>query len=525
MIQRRKAIPLGLALSMLMGACDGALTEDPQSFLTTDTFYGTGADLDIATQAIYQSLRAYADFNVTETQASDQGRHDPGETGTGNILPDFVIWDASTPNGTTGRWNSSFTIIYRANLVLDNAPNVEMTETVRAGLVAEAKFLRGYAYLQLMKRFSAGNKPTDLGVPLLLTAADHAGKEIKRATQAEVFTQILKDLSEAEAALPATRSGAAVGRATRGAAQMALADTYLWRSSFMLTGEWQQASDWAKKVIDSNTFALNNSYFGVFSPSNKGNREMIFRVINSGDRANSSVVNTFYPRQLGFAGSPGGGFGLLKPSVWFYNSYAKGDIRGNTGPQSDTVAFRTTACFTNAAQGCPLLTQGIAPGEPAAPHVWKFRPGSTNNALGDVDFALYRYAETLLIYAEAQNELGNTATAIAAVNQVRARARRGTTGSETRAQPADVSPALGKLEAREAIYMERAWELAFEKGDRWFDLVRRDSMEPGYWKSQLLAHDPRTAGFREPLQESRKRFPIASTERDLMPTLEQNPGY
>ena len=525
MIQRSKAVTVALTLSLALAACESPLTEDPQSFLTTDTFYGTAADLDIATLAIYQSLRAYADFNVTETQASDQGRHDPGETGSGNILPDFVIWDASTPNGTTGRWNSSYTIIYRANLVLDKAPNVEMSDAARAGMIAEAKFLRGYAYLQLIKRFSAGNKPTDLGVPLLLTEADHANKEIKRATQAEVFTRIIEDLTAAEGALPATRTGAAVGRAVRGAAQMALADAYLWRSSFMLTNEWQQASDWAKKVIDSNTFTLNSSFFGVFLPSNKSNREIIFRAVNSGDRANGTVVNTFYPRQLGFAGSPGGGFGLLKPSVWFYNSYAKGDIRGSTGPQSDTVAFRTTACFTDTSRGCALLTQGRAPGEPAAAHVWKFRPSSTNNALGDVDFVFYRFAETLLIYAEAQNELGNTAPAIAAVNQVRARARRGTTGAETRVEPADLSTSLGKVAAREAIYMERAWELAFEKGDRWFDLVRRDSMEPGYWSAQLLAHDPLTAGAREPLRDFRKRFPIASTERDLMPSLEQNPGY
>ena len=529
MNQRFKVVPLGVALCLALGACETPLEEDPQSFLTTDTFYRTANDIDIAVQAVYQALRSpFAGNglgNLAESLASDEGRYDLGETGPATLLADAVVWDASTPNNSTATWTPMYSLIYRANLVLDKAPGVSMSDATRDGYIAEAKFLRGFAYLELIKRFSAGNEGTDLGVPLLLTEADHQSREITRASQEEVFAQIIKDLTEAEAVLPATRTGAAVGRATKGAAQMALADVYLWRSSYMLTNQWQQASDWAKKVIDSNLYALNNSFFGTFLPSNKsGNREMIFRIVASGDRANSSFTSTFYPRQLGFAGSPGGGFGLLKPTQWFMDSYASGDIRGSRGPQGDTVAFRTTACFTDPSRGCPVLTQGAQPGESVVPHLWKFRPSSTNNGLGDVDVPLYRYAEALLFYAEAQNELGNTADAITHVNMVRARARRGTTGSETRVQPADLPTSLSKEAARDAIYMERAWELAFEHGDRWFDLVRRDSMEPGYWSGQLTAHDP-SVGSREPLQDFRKRFPIPSTERDLMPSIEQNPGY
>jgi starch-binding outer membrane protein, SusD/RagB family len=305
---------------------------------------------------------------------------------------------------------------------------------------------------------------------------------------------------------------------------MALANVYVWRSSFMVSNEWQQASDWSKKVIDSNQYALNNSYFGVFLPSNRNNREMILRVVAAPDRAGTTYTNTFGPRQLGFTGSPGGGFGTLKPTRWFLSSYARGDIRGSVGPQGDTVAYRTTGCFADPARGCPVLTQGVEPGFTNVPHVWKFRPSTTTNALGDVDVALYRYAETLLYYAEAQNELNNTTTAIQAVNQIRARARRGATGNESRVEPADLPLTLTKQQVRDAIYMERAWELSFEHASRWFDLVRRDSMEPGYWEGQLRAHDPQ-AGSRGPLAAHLKRFPIAQTERDLMPSIEQNPGY
>ncbi len=166
-------------------------------------------------------------------------------------------------------------------------------------------------------------------------------------------------------------------------------------------------------------------------------------------------------------------------------------------------------CFAVAA---PLLPAPAAAQAPAA---------QTTGQITGVVTVAYRYAEALLDYAEAQNELGNTAEAIRAVNQVRARARRGT-GGEVRAQPADLPATLSKLDAREAIYMERNWELAFEQ-KRWFDLVRRDGIEPGYFVAQLQAHDPHAAQ-RGRLARERKLFPVPQTEIDAMPSLTQNPG-
>jgi hypothetical protein len=139
-----------------------------------------------------------------------------------------------------------------------------------------------------------------------------------------------------------------------------------------------------------------------------------------------------------------------------------------------------------------------------------------------VDAPLYRYAEAILYYAEAQNELGNTAAAISNLNLIRARARRGT-GSESRANPADYTGPASRLAVREAIYMERAWELAFE-AKRWFDLVRRDSMEPGYWINSLRQHDPNAERLR-PLSAHKKRFPIPTAQIVANPSLTQNPGY
>jgi starch-binding outer membrane protein, SusD/RagB family len=215
-----------LALSLMAGGCGDLLTETPKSFLTTGSFYQTAADLDNATQAIYQSLRSYSNGGGGAWWASelpsDIGKGDPGEPNLATNGSAFLLYDASAGNSTQTAWNPLWQMIERANLVLDNASNVEMSATQKAGLVAEAKFLRAYAYLQLMKRYSAGNKPTDAGVPLMLTFEDAQKKDITRATSAEVFAQIIRDLSEAEPALTARTDG----RASKGAAQMALADTY-----------------------------------------------------------------------------------------------------------------------------------------------------------------------------------------------------------------------------------------------------------------------------------------------------------
>lgn len=513
MIHHRWLAPLALTISL--GACKDALVEEPESFLTTDAFYRTAPELQSGVLAAYGQLRTAFTFASAAyyglDNASDQAAPDAGETDAAVVGMSQLFWSPSTPNNTQARWSPVYNLIYRANVVIEKAPAVQMDDATKAQWVAEAAFLRGYAYLNLTKSYSAGATDQSEDVPLLLTEADHANPAITRATTAAVHAQIITDLTAAEAALPAAWTGTGAGRAPKAAAQMALADLYLWRSSFLKSNEWQKASDWARKVIDAGGYGLNDSYLGTFLPSNKGNREMIFRIVGVADsRANTGVVSTYFPRILGFSPA-GGGFGLSQPTTWLLNSYARGDIRGSVGPTSDTVAYRTSGS----------TAAGVSRTFPA--HEWKYRPSSLNNALGDVDVPLYRYAEALLIYAEAQNELGNTSLAIQAVNQVRARARRGT-GTQSRMEPADLSPALGQIAARDAIYRERNWEMAFEGGKRWFDLVRRDSMEPGYFKAELEAHDP-AATATGPVNPVHKRFPIPGTEVERMPSITQNPGY
>ena len=436
--------------------------------------------------------------------ASDQVRIDHDEPNLETSGPDFLFYSTGS-RGVTVAWRELYNMIFRANLVLANADRVQQwtNPALKPTYVAEAKFLRAYAYLWLTKLYD--------DVPLLLTLADHDNLAIARTPVEQVHQQIIKDLTEVEAVLPAKWGSSDRGRATRGAAEMALADLYLWRASFLKrSAEWQNASDWAKKVIDSGDWGLSADYISTFLPSNKGNREMIFYVAASGVDSRSStgfIVNFYFPRDFGL--STGGGWGAGHPTDWHYNQYPAGDYRKEAG-------YRSGGCRWDG-----FCVAAFKDG----PLPWKYRPTNNGSDGGkcDVDIPLYRYAETLLIYAEAQNELGNSGVAVQYVNMIRARARNGT-GAENRASPADYAGPLDQASVRDAIFGERDLELAHE-AKRWLDLVRRDSEDQGYWGNSLHDHDPNSWRM-QTIQDYKKRWPVPQGEIDLDPNLlPNNAGY
>lgn len=506
---RRRLWAAPLALGLAAAACsDKELTEEPRDFVTVDNYYRTPADIVGATLAAYQPLfqGAWGRWMPTLGDlSSDQTRIQPDEPNFQTYAPGLLLW-TPTADAINSVWNGLYNTIFRANFAMERAAQVQFPNAAdQAALIAEAKFLRAFAYLQLTKGWG--------DVPLLLTTEDHAQVVGKPRTPVEeVHQQIIKDLTEAEAGLPATPAD--LGRASKASAEMALADLYLWRSSFLKKGEWAQAGAAAERVVASGNWALSSDYLAPFLPANKGypnNREIIWTTPSSGvdGRSSTDAFCLWLPRELGF-GSGGGCEIIGQPTQWQYSSYAKTVTGADTvWDYRHDVTYRTGGCSTNATIGCITFKW---------PNVDKYRP--TNRGIGgpvDVDYPLYRYAEALLIDAEAQFELGNAPEALRLVNLVRARARQGT-GSETRAEPAPLTAV-----SRDAIYMERDWELAHE-GKRWWDLLRRDALEPGYFEAQLDAHDPETRA-RGDLSAFRKRYPIPQNEIQLNSALVQNPGY
>jgi starch-binding outer membrane protein, SusD/RagB family len=525
-----------LALTFALGACDDMLQEKPVSFITTATYYNTADDLEKGMLSGWGSLRSvfpgsYNGITGFMGNMSDQERADPNEVNSPRNVAG-LDWTASSMQNLDVVWQNLYRVIYRENIVLSRAENATGDAARKAAIVAEAKFLRGYSYMWLDRMHSAGPKLTDPSVPLLLTEEEHANQEVARATSAEVQAAVIKDLTEAEAALPTAsqRGTNGRGRITKGGAQMALADLYLWRSSYMGLNEWDKVVEWTQKVIDSNQYALvQTGFFNVFNPGVKAaNNENIFFMVATGaaGRQNSSYINAYGPRQLGFG--TGGGFGVNQVTEWQLSIYAPGDIRGRVGPvpvvgtrQNDTVAYRNYGCSTGKIAG--FTDQGGTCG-PVTTMPYRFRPTEIIAGNGNVDVSHYRYAETLLMNAEAKAQLGQTAAALDMVNRVRARARRGATGTDNRAEPRDFTGISGHVLV-DSIIMERTRELAHE-GKRWIDMVRHDSQHPGFW-SEALRHDPQSTSIvpNAPEQLFKKRLPIPQREIDLNASLTQNPGY
>lgn len=500
----------GLAL----GACNDMLTEVPASTITSENYYQTADQIENATVALYAALGG--DWNFFKIQQhwtfelpSDQGRFHPDEPNVETQAPEFLNW-TSTSRDAVLPWQMHYTNLMRAHTVLKFAPETEFADPQKqAMLIAEAKFMRAFHYFWLTRIYN--------GVPLFTSLEEQRAGEKPRATEEEVLAQVIQDATEAAPDLPWTRPVAEKGRATRAAALALLSEAYRWRANVhtQSTADWQASADAAEAIINSGQYALEDNYIDAFLPGSELGSEEIFAVqfANTGWFGIDLWGGVYFARNVPAVT----GWAVVVPTPSFYHSYATGDYRHD-------VIFRTSACPDGSDDNCdptdkidftPLNFEGFS--TVGHPHVWKYRPsdyGQNMYGAGDANFPFYRYADVLLLYAEAEYELGNTTAALDALNQIRARARQGT-GSESRPEPADLTTV-----DKDIIYQERSWELAYEL-DRWFDLVQRGE---SYFVDQLMTNDPlsNNLGY---VDATHMRLPIPSGEIAKNPLLEQNPGY
>lgn len=472
-----------LPLIMLaQAACGDLLTESPRGVLTTDNFYQTAADARSAIVAVY---RPWADGDLFNTSlqwalnaSSDYARVGPEEENPNIVNLTRLGWNESNPY-TSNPWNGFYAVITRANIVLDKVQGTEMDEAEKARIIGEAHFNRALAYFFLARLYG--------DVPLVRNEEEQLSNP-GRSSVDEVYQQVVEDATAAVAALPANWPSSDRGRATSGAAHALLADYYLWRQ------DWAQAAEHAKLIIDSGEYALTADYIDAFLPGSEMGTEEVFAVQASGATGAPRIDTAvwYYPRIMG----PGqtGGWATMVPLDWHLDSYADGDYR------------REVSYFTEGS-----LIDGTV--VTFSPHTFKYRP-TTRPGPQDVNWPIYRYADVLLMYAEALNEMGEASQAVQYVNQVRARARNGT-GGEDRAEPAD-HPAMDQASLRGAIFEERRFELAFE-AKRWFDLVRRGQ---SVWEAGL-ANDP-TATEVAP---HKMLWPVPQSQIELNAALTQNDGY
>jgi starch-binding outer membrane protein, SusD/RagB family len=483
---RVAALAAPLLAAAALTACNDMLTETPRSQIVTETYFTSAADARAAIAATYRPLSTGSLWG-TNLQwgliaAGDEARVGPEEENANIVSLTQLRWTSTNPY-TSGAWTGLYQMITRANLVLEKVPGITMDETQKGQIVGEAKFLRALGYHYLVRLYG--------DVPLVTTSDEQlASTSGARTPAAQVYAQIVKDATEAEAALPASWPASEKGRAPKAAAQALLAEHYIW------TKQWANASANTQKIIASNTYALVPNYIQAFLPGSQNRSEEIFAAQSSSANGAPAIdiAAWSYPRNMN--PNSAGGWGTYQPLQWFIDSYQAGDYRRE--------ASFFTAGRLSTGQEVTFL-----------PHVFKYRPSQRPGANQDVNWPIFRYADVLLMHAEALNEQGQTAQAIGFVNQVRARARNGA-GSESRAQPADLPTSLGQADAREAIFQERMWELAFE-GKRWFDLVRRGW---DYFRA-ALSKDPTATD----VQQTDMLWPIPQGQIDINPALTQNPGY
>lgn len=481
-------IIIGFQLVMLMGCSDDFLNQPPRASLSVGSFPTSETDAIQATNAVYNSLRAWhintGGFPLLDIMADDAEKgSNPGD---GNVIAVYDRFEHQVTEGSVERWYKAlYEAIKRANLGINEIPKIDMDVDLQNRLIAETRFLRAYYYGLLIRGFGDVPKVTVTDPPI----------DLGRTSVDEILTDIIyPDLEYAIVTLP-TKSDYAnedLGRITSGAAQAFMARIKLFY------GDFQAVESLCKDIIESNEYALVTNYEDIFPAYNEHNSESIFEI--------SSTVGNFeeggnqYANTQGVRGTPNRGWGFcrptyalitemtntqdlrLDPSVLFLNEIIDGIVIGGEGPTPDTT-------YTNGQ---------ITSIECYNQKVWT--PGTDAETSWSHNRRIIRYSDVLLMYAEALNENGKTAEALPFLNEIRNRAGLSTV-NET-----------NQTTVRDIILKERKYEFALE-GLRFWDLVRTSTAD------SVLG----PLGF---IKNKNELFPIPQSEIDISQgRITQNQGY
>ena len=400
-----------------------------------------------------------------------------GDTGTDKDVLDALTYNASNPSAES-TFIANYDGINRCNQALNILPKLDKVDAnLRARLAGEAKFLRAFMYFTLVKCY--GGVPIVDHLPVPGLDSDRV-MQLTRKTSAEVYAFIEADLNDAIAALPEKTAYSAneKSRASKGAAYALLAKVSLYQKN------WQKVVDNCNKVTG---YSIVNDYASMYRAGGKFDSESIFEIYAQGAVPAKGIEG--YSNTQGARGTGGWGWGFNTPSQSLVNAYEPGDVRKNA-----TIIFRGTTLYDG--RVIPITVENERYNYKA------YSSAYTDAWETDVDIKYLRYAEVLLMKAEALNELGQTSDAIPLLNQIRHRANLGDT------------PAVSQADVRIAIWKERRVEMAFEH-DRFFDLVRTGQAKAAF------AVDGKT--FTENKNEL---FPIpAAFLKQADGLSSQNPGY
>lgn len=466
----KKTVIIFSIASVLVSCKKDFLTLAPQSQSTEANFYKTTADITNAVTAAYAPLQGSAQYNgnfitMMETRGDNIEDQNPG----GNAGRDYNIdrFIAKSDNvAISGAWGSLYNGIARCNTVLSHL-DVVTNAALKTQYEGELRFLRGLHYFNIVRLWGAA--------PLVLKVTSTAeSKSLTRNSVQEIYAAIEDDFTKAASLLPAVYANSAdLGRATAGAAKAMLGKVFLTEKKYT------QAAAVLKELLPVNTnpykYNLLSSVADVFNVNNKMNAEIIFAVrYDKTITGQGHGLNTYFNQPV------------LDPKL--LSAYGSTDAR--------RALLNTTTVDAN--------------NKPVNKYYETF--DATTKLLGR-DYIVIRYADVLLMYAEALNEVAYSSDeagdAFVYLNKVR-----------TRAGAVAFTAAMLTDQAafRTAVLQERRLEFPLEL-QRWFDLIRTNTAIDALKNSGLTVIN---------IQATQYLYPIPQSEIDIMNnpvTFAQNEGY
>lgn len=500
------------------------LNTEPDNKYTESNFWNSEADANAGLTACYAALTDDGLYGGDATALWEDGAS-PNEYDYSNSMGFNVIAEGlqSASNSTiiNNRWAHCYSGIGRCNTFLAKVDQIDMSEATKTRMKGEARFLRALYYFLLENYY--GDVPLVLDPPNVATQVD-----LPRTPREQIVQQVLSDLDSAAQVLPIKKYGSAdLGRVTKGAALSLKARVLLFEASPLLnTGndinKWKEAADAAKAVMDIAAqagYGLYPDYRALFLPENENNKEVIFDVQfiypfegNSFDLIDKQY-NTDAPLlDLAEAYDMQNGLPITDPASG-YNAdspYVNRDPRlyATIVYPGDTFMGQLVTPSRFAITGYGLKKYSVYDKGPASPDVSDLKAGQSYT-----NFILLRYADILLMYAEAQNEVsGPDASVYSAINMVRERA----------GMP-DVEPAYNQSELREIIRHERRIEFAGE--GLYYNDIRRWKTAETVMNATIYTYDHSTIETRKFDPNRDYWWPVPQTELDLDPKLTQNKGY
>lgn len=492
-----------LSCIVILTSCHEILNTNPTDFYTQETFWKNAAHAEQAVTGCYQAL-LHNDLHNSQTP---------------------FMWDCMTPNAynydnqnganeyargihtstwlgmNINVWRGCYRGIGRCNSVIANLPDITMDETLKKRLIGEAKFLRAFYYDKMNVVFN--------GVPLILnppSIADHS--QLPRESYEKVLEAVIKDLDDAISALPVSYSSGNGGRATKGAALSLKARVLLQNHKY------PEVVSTIDRIFSLNQYELFPDYNGLFRKVNEGNSEIIFDVRFKAPEVTNSydIIMAQYSTQAPLQNLVDAYQMIDGKSIKESPIYDEKKPWENRDPRfAQSILYLGAPWRNRVATEFDLHQTGYSFRKYTEYN--QFTVGTLSNS--ETNYIIIRYADVLLMYAEALNEVNGPVQAVYnAINSIRNRPN---------VKMPNLTSGLSKEEMREEIRLERRIELAGE-GSYFYD-IRRWGLIDKVMSGPIYNSKGNVIETREFNPARDRYFPVPYTEIDLNPKLQQNPGY